>query len=219
MAASLVLAQDILYDQVHNATTIIGTWSSGSKAVQTGSGFVSPANQTFIYPKTSGISYSFDENYYYEIARYRFVSNASDPNCITGVVNWVHGKYSLEGNGSIVLTPLGDGFQQIQDPCAAVSNFLENYNITELISSWRIFLDAATGGYKLHLFAFDGAPMAPQFQISATPNMLPTRLLRNMTAAKDAQLTVQKRDENSASRNVLSASVVVVAAGLASILL
>ena len=27
----------IVYDSIHNATVIVGTWSSGSKAVQTGS--------------------------------------------------------------------------------------------------------------------------------------------------------------------------------------
>lgn len=79
------------------------------------------------------------------------------------------------------MVPLGDGFQQIQDPCAAVSNFVEPYNITETYVQWRIFQDATTG-YKLHLFQFDGAPLAPQFQISPSPNMLPTQLLRNVTA-------------------------------------
>lgn len=34
---SHVSAQDIVYDAEHNATTIVGTWSSGSKAVVTGS--------------------------------------------------------------------------------------------------------------------------------------------------------------------------------------
>lgn len=36
-AAPAVLAQDIVYDSIHNATTIVGTWSSGSQAVVTGS--------------------------------------------------------------------------------------------------------------------------------------------------------------------------------------
>jgi len=78
------------------------------------------------------------------------------------------------------MTPFGDGFQQIQDPCAAVSNFIETYNDTELYVNWRIFTDPVDG-YKLHLFQYDGAPVAPQFQVSTTPNMLPTQLLRNVT--------------------------------------
>jgi len=182
----LALAQGdqtpIVYDSIHNATVITGTWSSGSMHVQTGPGFANPANETFTYPSTTGISYSFTDDGFYEIARYRFNSNGSQPTCITGVLNWVHGNYDLLANGSIVMTPLGDGFQQIQDPCAAQSNFIQDYNDTELYLSWRIFTDPVAG-YKLHLFQFDGSPLNPQFQVSASPQMLPTQLLRNVTPA------------------------------------
>ena len=78
------------------------------------------------------------------------------------------------------MTPLGDGFQQVQDPCAAVSNFIENYNDTELYSSWQIFQDP-TAGFKLHMFEADGTPVSPMFQVSVDPQMLPTQLLRNVT--------------------------------------
>jgi hypothetical protein len=94
----------------------------------------------------------------------------------------VHGKYQMLQNGSLVLTPFGDGYQQVQDPCAAVSNFIQPYNYTELFTQWRIFSDPVQG-FKLHLFGFDGSPVPPQFQVSATPNMLPTQLLRNVTGA------------------------------------
>jgi hypothetical protein len=187
LAALPVLGQ---FDAIHNATSISGTWSTGSQAVVTGAGFANPANESFIYPKTTGVSYSFTDDGFYEIARYRFVSNGSEPTCITGVIGWVHGTYDLLANGSIIMTPFGDGYQQIQDPCAAVSNFVEVYNDTELYQSWRIFQDPVTG-YKLHLFQFDGSPVAPQFQVSVTPNMLPTQLLRNVTTTT----TLAKRDE------------------------
>jgi hypothetical protein len=170
----------IVYDQYHNATPITGTWSSGSQAVQTGPGFANPAKETFTYPPTTGISYSFTPDGYYEISRYRFNSNGSQPTCIIGVVVWVHGVYTLNPNGSITMVPFGDGFQQVQDPCGAVSNFIQNYNDTEYYQSWQIFMDPVFGP-KLHLFQFDGSPLAPQFQSSATPNMLPTQLLRNVT--------------------------------------
>jgi hypothetical protein len=85
------------------------------------------------------------------------------------------------------MTPLGDGFQQIQDPCAAVSNFVETYNVTEFYQSWRIFQDPQTLDFKLHMFQFDGAPVAPQFLVSATPNMLPKRVLRNITLPQQTQ--------------------------------
>ena len=78
------------------------------------------------------------------------------------------------------MTPFGDGYQQVQDPCAAVSNFIQSYNDTELYQSWRIFLDSTTGPH-LNLYQFDGSPLAPQFQITTTPIMLPTQLLRNVT--------------------------------------
>lgn len=170
----------IVYDTEHNATSIIGTWSSGSQAVVTGPGFANPAALTFTYPPTTGVSYSFSSDGWYEIARYRFNGNGSQPTCITGVIGWTHGQYSLNPNGSITMTPAGDGFQQVQDPCAAVSNFVEETNIPEFYTSWRIFMDA-TAGPKLHLFNFDGSPVSPQFQVTPEPNMLPKQRLRNST--------------------------------------
>lgn len=177
----------IQFDRVHNATAIVGTWSSGSKAVSTGTGFCDPVKLTFNYPKTTGVSYSFSADGFYEVARYRFNSNGSEPTCITGVIGWVHGKYTLNQNGSITLAPFGDGFQQIQDPCAAVSNFIETYNYTEYYKGWRIYQDP-TQGFKLHLYQFDGSPVAPQFLVSTTPSMLPTQLLRN-----DSFITISRR--------------------------
>ena len=94
-------------------------------------------------------------------------------------MNWVHGTYTLQPNGSMTMQPFNDGYQQIQDPCGAVSNFIEDYNNTELYQNWRIYQDAIQG-YKLHLFQFDSSPLAPQFQVSTTPNMLPTQQLRNL---------------------------------------
>jgi len=187
LPASVAAQGQVVFDSEHNFTAITGTWSSGSKSVQTGPGFVNPANQTFKYPKNTGISYSFSDDGFYEIARYRFNANPTDPNCIQGVVNWVHGSHNIASNGSIILTPFGDGFQQIQTRCTAVSNFIEAYNITELVQQWRIFEDPQDGP-KLHLFQFDGAPLAPMFQVSKTPIMLPTRMLRNVTTAPQVDL-------------------------------
>ncbi|KAJ7116304.1 chaperone for protein-folding within the ER, fungal-domain-containing protein [Mycena epipterygia] len=181
LAASTAVAQDIVYDSIHNATPIVGTWSSGSQHVIPGAGFANPAQESFVYPNTTGVGYSFSDDGWYELARYRFASNASEPNCIIGTVVWAHGHYALLPNGSIVLTPIGDGYQQVQAPCAATSNFIQNYNFTELMQSWRIFLDPVFGP-KLHLFQFDGSPVAPLFQVSASPNMLPKQALRNVSA-------------------------------------
>jgi hypothetical protein len=179
-------------------TSLVGTWSSGSNNVQTGSGFANPSNVSFTYPTTAGISYSFaaagaDGKTWYEIARYRFTSNGSQPNCITAVMNWVHGTYAEADNGSIILTPNGDGYQQIQDPCAAVSNFIENYNDTELlVSGWYTYTDT-TNGLTVQLYQFDGSPLAPMKQISSTPNMLPTQALRNVTPPTEVVSRRRKR--------------------------
>ncbi|KAF8877160.1 chaperone for protein-folding within the ER, fungal-domain-containing protein [Gymnopilus junonius] len=221
--ARTTFAQDqfgpIVYDSIHNATSIYGTWSSGGKAVLTGPGFADPANMTFTYPKTTGISYSFTEDGFYEISRYRFNSNGSEPTCITGVIVWVHGTYTLNANGSISMTPLGDGFQQVQDPCAAVSNFIQLYNQTEYYKGWRIFHDP-NQGYKLHMFAFDGSPLAPQFQVSTTPNMLPTKQLRNVPPATNSRRSLDVEERSvSGAQDVLGphwlTGVMVVAGGLA----
>lgn len=201
--ARTTLAQDefgpIKYDSIHNATAITGTWSTGSKAVSTGAGFADPANMTFFYPNTTGISFSFSDQGFYEISRYRFNGNGSQPTCITGVIGWVHGTYSLNANGSISMTPMGDGFQQVQDPCAAQSNFIELYNQTEYYKGWRIFQDPSAGP-KLHMFQFDGSPLPPMFQLSTTPNMLPTRLLRGGDSSTDS---VQRRSEESGAQDLV----------------
>ncbi|KAF7349126.1 Proteasome subunit [Mycena venus] len=183
-AASSASAQgNVEYNAAHNVTPITGTWSSGSKHVVTGPGFANPAQETFTYPKTTGVGYSFSDDGWYEIARYRFASNASEPNCIIGTVVWVHGHYELLGNGSIILTPAGDGYQQVQAPCAATSNFIQNYNYTEMFQHWQIVSDVnGGGGPKLQLFQFDGAPVAPLYLLSTEPNMLPKQVLRNVSA-------------------------------------
>ncbi|KAF7375087.1 Proteasome subunit [Mycena sanguinolenta] len=204
-AASAASAQDIEYNSAHNVTPITGTWSSGSKHVVTGTGFANPSQESFTYPNTTGVGYAFSDDGWYEIARYRFASNASEPNCIIGTVVWVHGTYDLLGNGSIVLTPAGDGYQQVQAPCAATSNFIQNYNFTELMQSWQIFMDP-TDGPKLHLFQFDGSPVAPLFQLSAEPNMLPKQVLRNVsgtvvTTTSDGLVTTETQASRKRKRS------------------
>ena len=46
-------------------------------------------------------------------------------------------------------------------------------------------------GPKLHMFAFDGSPLNPQFLVSTTPNMLPTQLLYNVTPQPQAPFQSQ----------------------------
>jgi len=199
-AVALLLAiSPLVFSQTTN-TPLVGTWSSGSKAVQTGPSFSNPVNRSFIYPQNTGISYSFTVDGYYEIARYRMNGNGSQPTCITGVMNWVHGRFTVNPNNSITMTPFNDdGFQQIQDPCAAISNFIETYNLTELYTGWAVS-QSATQGNILQLFQFDGAPLAPMYQISTTPNMLPTQQIRNTTSVIAKRELVQR--SNAAGQHI-----------------
>lgn len=186
LSSSLTTAQS--YDTAHNATSLLGTWSSGSGSVLTGPGFANPVNFTFNYPPTTGISYSFTtetlsdgSDGYFEEAQYRFQGNGSRPTCIIGIVQWQHGTYTLNTDGSITLNPFAaDGRQQVQDMCAAKSNVIQQFNQTTLFANWNIYQDT-TKGYKLQLYRFDGAPLSPMYQVSTTPNMLPTELLTNTT--------------------------------------
>ncbi|KAJ8081185.1 Reversal of tor2 lethality [Marasmius tenuissimus] len=183
--ATLASAQSqtpIVYDAIHNATTIVGSWSSGSRAVKTGAEFANPSNKSFTYPKVTGEAYAFTDDGWFEISRYRMVSNGAEPNCITAVMYWTHGKYTLEPNGTITTIANGDGYQQVQDPCAPVSNLIEPINNNEPFTQWRIFQDTSQG-YKLHLWKYDGNPVAPLFQVSTQPIMLPKEQLRNDPAA------------------------------------
>ncbi|TEB19182.1 hypothetical protein FA13DRAFT_1744672 [Coprinellus micaceus] len=79
----------------------------------------------------------------------------SDPTCITGVIGWVHGKYTLNAN--------------VQDPCAAVSNFIEKLQRRPNTTRAGVSSTTPSAGPKLHLFQFDGSPVAPQFLVSKNP--------------------------------------------------
>ena len=144
------------------------------------------------------------------------------PNCITGVMLWHHGTFTFNNNGSITLHPLKDGYQQIQDPCAAESNFIESYSQDELYDHWQIFMDT-TDGPKLHMFDSGGAPLAPLFQVYSTANILPEELLRNTTdvTITGSTLVVKKSAarRSTGARDVVALVAGVFAVGAGSLLL
>jgi len=184
----------IIYDAIHNATTIIGTWSSGSGGTQTGPGYCNPVNQTFFPPKTSGISYSFSSDGYFEQAEFRFGSNATMPACVSATMIYQHGNYSLNPNGTITLFPIeSDGLVQTQNACAAVSSVVTQFSAQFLFSYWRIYQDPTTQDYHLHLFEFDGTPKAPMTRRSTKPIMLPSTTLVGNPATQTAN-SRRKRD-------------------------
>ncbi|KAF8319727.1 hypothetical protein DL93DRAFT_2074698 [Clavulina sp. PMI_390] len=186
---SALLISPAVADQ-QNVTGLQGTWSSGAGLVSTGSGFANPVNFSFTYPPVTGISYSFTDLGQFEQAEYQMQANGSQPNCITGTVLWQHGAWESLANGSIILNPISiDGRLQVQDPCAAQSNVLFQFNTTVLISSWRVFSDPQRGP-KLQMYKYDGSPYTPMYLIANPPNMLPTETLSsNLTVSGDGVLS------------------------------
>lgn len=105
-----------------NASSIIGTWSSGSGAVLTGpNGIASdPVNNTFTYPGLAGYSVSFTADGFYEEASITWTSNGTRPDCIQANLVWSHGTYVQ--NSSMITTSSevfsGDGRSQVQNACS-----------------------------------------------------------------------------------------------------
>jgi len=224
-SSPLVAAQNVVYDSTHNVTSLLGTWSSGSGSVRTGVGFANPVNFSFTYPATTGISYSFTTDElsdgsagYFEEAQYRFTGNGSQPTCIIGIVQWQHGSYTMNPNGSITLNPIAsDGRQQVQDMCASNSNIIQQFNQTTLFASWRIFQDPQRGP-KLQLYRFDGAPLSPQYLISPTPNMLPTTTLTTNVTQGQSSPSGASRTAGVKMLSMVGAAVVSMAVGFAVLL-
>ncbi|KAI2788209.1 Protein rot1 [Penicillium oxalicum] len=163
------------------ATTVdelVGTWSTKSRNVLTGSGFYDPLRDRFIEPNLTGISYSFSSDGYYEQALYRALANPADPSCPTGMMQWQHGSYILLSNGSLVLTPIAvDGRQLLSEPCKKDSSTYIRYNNTELVKAFSVRIDPYHGIRRLDLTQGDGKIMQPMYLAYQTPKMLPTSTL------------------------------------------
>lgn len=95
-------------------------------------GFYDPLNDEFIEPERTGISYSFTADGYYEEAYYRAIANPQDPSCPSGIMQWQHGKWVKNADGSLSLTPLAvDGRQLLSEPCNGKNAVYTRYNQTE----------------------------------------------------------------------------------------
>ena len=165
-------------------------------------------------------SFHSTDDGHFEQAEYRFASNASDPHCITGVMTFQHGTYSILSNGSLICTPFAeDGRQQVQDPCAAVSNQINTYNATILFLQWRIF-PLADGSNHLNLYEFDGTPVAPMKLVASPPNMLPPTTLTTPTASGVApsKRAIEIEARSDAPRNALLVGSIGALAGLGALL-
>ncbi|KAE9363073.1 hypothetical protein N431DRAFT_550813 [Stipitochalara longipes BDJ] len=154
---------------------LVGTWSTKSAKVLTGPGFYNPVNDSFIEPSLTGISYSFTADGFYEEAYYRAVSNPTKPSCPSAVMQFQHGTFVENANGSLSLTPFGvDGRELISDPCSSSTSSYLRYNQSELMEKYQVYVDPYTKLTRLDLYQFDGSPMNPMFLAFSPPQMLPT---------------------------------------------
>ncbi|KAL2217825.1 chaperone for protein-folding within the ER, fungal-domain-containing protein [Thermoascus aurantiacus ATCC 26904] len=174
---------------------LTGTWSTKSRKVVTGPDFYDPIKDRFKEPPLTGFAYSFTDDGYYEEAYYRAVSNPKDPSCPQGIMQWQHGRYSKEPNGSLILTPFAvDGRQLVSDPCKGDQSSYTRYNQTEIFERYEVLTDRFHNVRRLNLYAHDGSPLNPMYLIYKPPQMLPTQTL-NPTVRKGPTATANaKRD-------------------------
>lgn len=112
---------------------IVGTWSTKSKQTLTGPGFYDPIDERLIEPSKPGISYSFTADGWYEEAYYRAIANPTNPKCPSGIMQWQHGNWVMNGTGSLILTPIAvDGRQLLSSPCDYDDGIYTRYNTSEV---------------------------------------------------------------------------------------
>ncbi|ORX98126.1 chaperone for protein-folding within the ER, fungal-domain-containing protein [Clohesyomyces aquaticus] len=189
-------------------TDLIGTWSSKSNSTLTGPGFYDPVNEKFTEPKHTGISYSFSEDGHYEEAYYRAIANPTNPKCPRGIIQWQHGSFVKNDNGSLSLTPIAvDGRQLYSDPCLYENAVYTRYNTTELFKQYEVITDPYHNIPRLNLYKFDGEPLMPLYLAFSPPQMLPTTTLNPLTTSTPggAKATGKiKRSELPMNHNVIN---------------
>ncbi|TGO08100.1 hypothetical protein BTUL_0226g00110 [Botrytis tulipae] len=179
---------------VPNVDELVGTWSTKSAAVLTGPGFYNPVNDTLLEPTHTGISYSFTADGYYEEAYYRAISNPAKPSCVSSIMQWQHGKFVLNSDGSLSLSPFSvDGRQLESAPCTAGTATYTRYNQSETLQKYQVYTDPYTKLTRLDLYQFDGTPVNPMFLAYSPALMLPTETLNPTTSATSTSSSKMKR--------------------------
>ncbi|KAI5779436.1 chaperone for protein-folding within the ER, fungal-domain-containing protein [Peziza echinospora] len=119
--------------ETQDASTLKGTWVSKSWGVMTGPNFYDPKKDSFIEPKVTGSSFAFDGDGHFERAEYLTTANPkSHP----------HGNYTLENNGSLVLTPIvGDGRMLISDACVGEKAAIMRFDDGMIVKRWEVVED------------------------------------------------------------------------------
>ncbi|KAF7588755.1 Reversal of tor2 lethality [Aspergillus hancockii] len=201
------LSLSLLATAVTAGTTsdLVGTWSTKSRKVVTGPDFYDPINDKFIEPSLTGISYSFTEDGHYEEAYYRAVSNPADPSCPKGIMQWQHGNFVVNSDGTLELTPIAvDGRQLLSEPCSSMKGEYTRYNQTETFNSFQVSVDAYHGIRRLDLKSFDDSPMHPMYLVYSPPQMLPTTTLNPVSETGKSKRHVGRDTDRSTSiRNLV----------------
>ncbi|PWN35962.1 uncharacterized protein FA14DRAFT_49441 [Meira miltonrushii] len=174
----------------NNVTGISGTWSTGSGHVRTGLGFFNPITKNFTMPSTSGTSYSFTDDGFFETSTFTYKSNPQVNRCFTAALSWQHGKFTFNANNSLSLSPFpADGFVQVISPCAGQTVQMFHYSQFELIPMWNIYTDPHPGfqsgggsAYAMTLYndggnGQAGAAKNVMWLVERPPAMLPTEQL------------------------------------------
>jgi len=174
---NMIFAFSILstVSRADNVTSITGTWTTKSRAVVTGPDFYSPLEEKFHEPRLRGHSISFTDDGYFESGFYTISTNGATPGCPVGIIQWQHGTYTFDINGSLVLFPFPcDGRQLISDPCTSGKGSYTRYNSTQIFKTWSTSMDNYHGEYQLSLAQRDGTLLPPMYLAYRPPRMLPT---------------------------------------------
>ncbi|KAI5479024.1 hypothetical protein MNV49_004306 [Pseudohyphozyma bogoriensis] len=195
-----LLALLLTTSEAIDVSSIIGTWSTGSGAVLTGSAFGDPtASNSFNYPSVAGYSWSFTDDGYFEQASFTWVSNATEPHCVQAQILWQHGTYTKNENGTISTNGTAfapDGRMQIQDACAANSSVISYYNEETIYSTWAV--SEWKGKTMLQLSQYDGTLLPRAYLVSESAKdpsayMFPTYTISNTTSDSSSRFARQKR--------------------------
>ncbi|EGC41526.1 conserved hypothetical protein [Histoplasma capsulatum var. duboisii H88] len=166
---------------------LTGTWTTKSMKVFTGSAFYDPIKDRLKEPSLTGISYSFTADGFYEEAYFRAVSNPTTPECPSGIMQFQHGTYRVEPNGSMILTPFdSDGRQLISNRCAGKYAEYTRYTQKEVFQRYEILIDPYNRVERLNMFQFDGSPLNPMYLALRQPQMHPTHTLNPIHTTKGA---------------------------------
>ena len=102
---------------------------------------------------------------------------AVDPGCPKGIIQWQHGKYVKNANGSLSLTPFEvDGRQLLSDPCNYQNSIYTRYNQTELFKVIHPSHQASPWNSELIVFLPDLRSQDRRIQQKSAPQ--PLRLRR-----------------------------------------